>query len=219
MKSSNTASVLFAMALLAGPLITLAHTDVWPHYADVGSFQTFNISVPSEENLATTQIRIVLPEGLSYVTPTIKTGWTIETITAEENPKTATSHRDSVDQGVTEITWKGGSIPAHQRDDFSFSAKVPDRETTLSWKIYQTYKGGKVVAWELGPKDTQPKTADGKSDFSAKGPLSQTVVARPVTPSPKSPSFFEQPYVALGLSALAVLFSIVALMNAGKKRY
>ncbi len=179
---------------------TSAHVVIRPDYVGTGSFQTFNIGVPTEEDTETTMIRLIIPDGLSYVTPTVKPGWTIETKMEGDV--------------VKEITWRGGSIPAHQRDDFTFNAKTPDHATTLLWKAYQSHKNGPTIAWDLAPSAPQPQNFDGSPDFSTQGPLSQTIVSSPNRTS----SLLNEPFIPLGLGIIALLFSIVALLNSGKKR-
>ena len=125
----------------------LAHVTVKPSQVGVGSFQIFNISVPGERDAATIGLRLVLPDDLGHVTPTVKPGWRVE---VKEK----------------EIVWSGGNIPAHFRDDFTFSTQVPGEEVKLAWKAYQTYSDGTTVSWELAPGAEQPKKADGSPDFS-----------------------------------------------------
>ena len=134
-------ALLLAVGGLVGAHAALAHVIVKPNEAGVASFQTFSVGVPSESDKSTTptvNVRVVLPDGLSEVTPTVKAGWTI------------TTKKNSNDE-VTEITWSGGQIPSEQRDDFTFSAQVPATATTLIWKAYQTYKDGRVVSWDQDP--------------------------------------------------------------------
>jgi uncharacterized protein YcnI len=175
-------AVIFSVVSIAS-----AHVTVKPAEVNIGTFQTFSISVPVERDIPTIAVRVVLPQGLEHVTPNVKPGWKIA-------------------KTDTEISWTGGSIPAGQRDEFVFSAKVPSQETTLVWKAYQTYQGGAVVAWDL-QADQQPKSTDGKDDFSKSGPYSQTKVindlkAARVTTENK----------ASGTSSPAMVFSIVALV-------
>lgn len=173
---------LSVMGILVFPRLTFAHVSVKPNQVGVGSFQTFSVGVPVEKDVATTQVRVVIPEGLEHVTPNVKPGWTIETV----KQTTAMGNRGMgmgmhADDTVTEIIWRGGRIPAGQRDDFFFSAKVPATPTSLAWKAYQTYTDGTVVAWELGSNEPQPTGPDGAPDFSTVGPASMTKVIDDLT--------------------------------------
>ncbi len=154
------------MALvLVLPVFASAHVTVKPNEVGVGAWQTFNVSVPVERDVATVGIRLVIPEGLEYVTPNVKPGWNVKTMKMGEGEEAM----------VHEITWTGGSIPAERRDDFFFGTHVPATEGTLKWKAYQTYADGVVVSWDIDEAD-QPKDASGEEDFSSKGPYSETKI-------------------------------------------
>lgn len=137
-----------------------AHVVVRPSEVGVGTFQTFTVGVPVEKDIATTELRLVLPEGLNYVTPNVKSGWRIEKKLTGEGEEAK----------VTEIVWSGGEIPPGQRDEFLFSAQVPTEETTINWKAYQTYADGTVVAWE------KEDEGHNKSEDENTGPASKTQV-------------------------------------------
>jgi uncharacterized protein YcnI len=166
MKHLKKISAIAGLCSLFAAGIASAHVAVRPDKAGVGAYTTFTVSVPSEKALDTVAVALTMPDGLNAVTPTVKPGWTV-------TRKTETRNGAEV---VTAITWTAGKIPPHMRDDFTFSAQVPAAETKLLWKAYQTYSDGSLVAWDLGPNDPQPKTADGKNDFSRSGPGSQTSV-------------------------------------------
>jgi uncharacterized protein YcnI len=144
--------------------VASAHVVVKPGEVLTGSFQTFTVGVPVEKGVATSSVKLDIPAGLSYVTPTQKPGWTIEVDKQGEGENTA----------VKSITWTG-EIGAGYRDDLSFSAKTPDKPVELQWKAHQTYADGSVVEWNL-TQDQQPKKADGSPDFSKSGPFSITKV-------------------------------------------
>lgn len=206
-----------AFMLIAG--VASAHVTVKPSEVGVGSFQTFSISVPTERDMPTTGLRIVIPEGLEHVSPTVKPGWTIRMVEEEGEEATAGEHEEGV---VKEIIWSGGSIPAHFRDDFTFSAKVPAQTTTLLWKAYQTYRDGSIVSWELAPNQEQPKNQDGSSDYSKFGPASQTKIIDDLsntdkTKTPQQTGKYSKNSDALFVSMLAVVLSVLAIYFAKRK--
>lgn len=183
-----------------------AHVVVKPASVNVSEFTTFSIGVPVEREQSTIGIRLVVPEGLAYVTPNVKPGWVVST---KKEGEGETSH-------MVEISWTNGEIPQGQRDEFVFSAKVPSAESELHWKAYQTYKDGNVVSWDLNPKDPQPKDSAGKSDFSKNGPYSVTKVVNDlVKPKEVVQSRSTAPW-GNAVSIVALVFSIVALVNARK---
>src|SRR5215213_11794456 len=125
--------------------VATAHVLVSPDQAGVATSQLFTVSVPNERQSSVTGLRLVLPPGLQAVSPSVKAGWLVTT-------KPTGSGQNA---SISEIDWTNGSIPAGQRDDFTFSAKVvPSTAMTLQWKAYQTYADGTVVNWDQAPGTT-----------------------------------------------------------------
>jgi uncharacterized protein YcnI len=152
--------VLMTCAFLLGIHVTEAHVVVTPSEVEGDSYQVFTIGVPVERDVPTVGVRLVIPEGVTSVRPNVRSDWTITTkkqLIGEKNE-------------VTEITWSGGSIPSGLRDEFVFSAKVPEKGQ-LNWKAYQTYQDGKVVAWDETPADEH-----GHNHESVEGPYSITEI-------------------------------------------
>ncbi len=155
------AYILAIIALSLGIVsFASAHVVVSPSEAMGESYQTFSIGVPSERDAATIGLKLIVPENASSIRPTVKPGWTVST------KKQTIDGKDI----ITEIDWTGGKIPSGLRDDFTFSAKMPE-DGTLIWKAYQTYADGKVVAWE-----NQPAEEHGHDHESVEGPYSVTVI-------------------------------------------
>lgn len=188
---------MYKIGLMVGVLafsfatIASAHVVVKPSSVGIAAFQTFTMGVPVEQNSATVALKLVIPEGLTYVSPNVKPGWKI----------TVKKEGEGENAKVTEIDWTGGSIPAGQRDDFVFSAKVPSASSTLDWKAYQTYANGNVVAWDHTPTEKI-------TDFSKFGPYSQTKVVDDLS----APSQTMEMSSSSGTSSTALTFSIIALV-------
>ncbi len=153
-KASFGALLLAAIAL---PASVSAHVVVKPAEVVTAGFQTFTIGVPNEKEVPTTKVRLDIPKGLNYVSPTKKQGWTIST-------EKSGSGEDAT---VTSITWENGTVEEGFREEFTFSAQVPAKATDLQWKAYQTYANGTVVAWDK---------ADDKQKIENSGPFSVTKV-------------------------------------------
>lgn len=195
---------IIALAVALLPQMAFAHVVVKPNEVKPGAFQNFTVSVPNEKDTPTTALKLEIPAGLKHVTPTVKQGWQIN-VEKEGDGEEAT---------VKAISWSGGLVPAGLRDDFTFSAQVPSESTTLKWKAYQTYTSG-TVSWNL-EENEQPKTADGKPDFSTSGPLSKTKVAAEAT-TPIS-SAEQTANRALYIGVAGALISLVALFLATRKK-
>jgi uncharacterized protein YcnI len=185
----------FAAIVLLGARNADAHVTVSPSTAGIGAWQTFTVNVPSEKDSATIQVRLLIPEGLESVTPTTKAGWSVRIKKSGEG--------DS--ERVSELSWTGGSIPPGQRDEFTFSAKVPAAETTLQWKSYQIYVDGAVVAWDKASNE-QPKSETGEDDFSRFGPYSETNVVNDLAKTNSNKLTWEG-----WLSIIAIILSVASI--------
>lgn len=172
-----------AIALLI-PLTASAHVVVKPDSVGVAKYQTFTVSVPNEKEVPTIAVKLVVPDSVDSVTPTVKLGWKIEV-------------------SGKEVTWTGGSIPAGQRDDFSFSTKAPAQPTELAWKAYQTYSDGTVVSW-----DQNPAEASGNKEAT---PYSITKVVNDLTPVPTNQATDK---TSRNISYLALALSLIAFVTA-----
>lgn len=192
----KTLTALAAVFSLVSVPVALAHVSVRPLEVGVATYQTFTMSVPVEKDMPTIALRLVIPEGLEHVTPTVKSGWAIET-------------RKGEGEAVTEIRWSGGVIPKGMRDEFTFSAKAPATETTLVWKAYQTYGDGSVVSWEIEPNAEQPKNAEGAPDFSQFGPASQTKIVDDLAQDEAAGGLPSS--LPLTISLTALILSVIAL--------
>ena len=153
--------VLAAFALVfATTTTTFAHVTVKPGEVATASYQVFTVNVPNEKEIPTTSVKVAVPENVSSVTPTNKSGWKVST------EKEGTGEEAK----VKSITWSGGEIADGLRDEFTFSAKTPDEATEIKWKAYQTYSDGTVVSWD------KEEEGDSHSEDSNSGPLSVTNV-------------------------------------------
>lgn len=189
-KTIISTSVIASLLLSVTP--AFAHVVVRPNQVGVAAFQTFTTGVPNEKEIPTTGLRVVIPEGLKYVSPNVKPGWTIEVKKSGEGEAAV----------VTEIIWTGGSIPAGQRDDFMFSAQAPAEETTLTWKAYQTYENGEIVSW-----DQEPSKDHDNHDVK---PYSETKVVNDLATEPAGQT--EQKTASMTSNDLPTMLSIVAII-------
>lgn len=142
---------LVTLGLLIAASVS-AHVVVKPNSVGIGAFQVFTMGVPSEKDIPTIGLKLMLPEGLNFVTPNVKPGWSVVVKTQATGKKITDDDGMQVDEmKPVEIDWTGGSVPAGQRDEFNFQAQVSATPTILAWKAYQTYQDGSVVAWDQTP--------------------------------------------------------------------
>src|SRR5918998_6504736 len=134
------AAVLGLCAMLAVSAPVWAHVTVSPEEVKAGEYETLTVSVPTEKEVPTTEIRVEVPEGflLSGVQPV--SGW---------------EHTFEEDGGVvTAVTFSGGEIRPQEFQQFLVQAKAPEEPGGYPWKATQTYENGSVVKW-TGPPDAE----------------------------------------------------------------
>ncbi len=134
---------------LLGALLTLAvstpawaHVVVSPEEAAAGDYVTLTVSVPTEKEVPTTEIRVEVPEGfvLSGVQPV--PGW---------------DYAFEEDRGlVTAVTWSGGDIRPREFQQFLLQAQAPEEPGEYPWKAFQTYEDGSIVKWTGPPESEEP---------------------------------------------------------------
>jgi uncharacterized protein YcnI len=129
-------------AMLAAAAPAWAHVVVSPEEVTAGDYETLTVSVPTEKEVPTTQIRVEVPEGflLSGVQPV--PGW---------------EHAFEEDGGiVTAVTFSGGEIRPQEFQQFLVQAKAPEEPGEYPWKATQTYENGNVVEWTSPPDAEEP---------------------------------------------------------------
>ncbi len=192
---ANVQSISLLSLFLAAAAVASAHATVSPAEAPAASYETFTLSVPTEKDVPTTAVRMIVPAEVTYISPVVKPGWKIQLQKEGER--------------ITEISWTGGSIPAEQKDLFQFTARTPEEGSTLIWKIYQTYGDGTIVAWDQ-------ESPEGGDHDSVQYPYSTTEVgAAEEHRGGKHRGDEDGLPIALSIMALAV--SLAALWLAWKR--
>lgn len=133
------ACVLISLAVSAP---AWAHVTVSPEEVSAGDYETLTVSVPTEKEVPTTEIRVEVPEGflLSGVQPV--PGWEN---TFEE------------DGGVVKaVTFSGGEIGPQEFQQFLVQAQAPEEPGEYLWRAVQTYEDGSVVEWTGAPDSEEP---------------------------------------------------------------
>jgi len=129
-------------AILAVSGTAWAHVVVSPEEVTAGDYETLTVSVPTEKEIPTTEVRVEVPEGilLSGVQPV--PGW---------------EHALEEDRGVvTAVTFSGGEIRPQEFQQFLVQAQAPEEPGGYPWKASQTYEDGSVVEWTGAPDSEEP---------------------------------------------------------------
>jgi uncharacterized protein YcnI len=150
-------------AATAGALVLVpaafGHAAMSPPVAKAKVLQQFTLSVPTEEEGATTtSIELTLPSGFTIDSFEPSPGWR------------RSAHGQSV-------TWSGGRVPTDEDSVFRFNASLgSSREYRFS--VRQTYSDGKVVEWNGAEgSDTPAPLVDGVSSFGGGGTSTLSIVA------------------------------------------
>ncbi len=197
---------LFIVASMIGiigvscPANVYAHVTIQPAQVLTGEYQTFTTSVPNEKEIPAIGVRLVMPNGIQSVTPTVKQGWVVNV--TKSNDK------------VTEITWSGGVIDKDLRDEFTFSAQAPAKAGDITWKAYQTYQDGSVVSWDQKPTDDHGHDSEDES----KGPYSVTSVVDSEDEARDDRTDASPSIVTPVLSMAAFVISLIALIKVSKSK-
>jgi uncharacterized protein YcnI len=150
--------VLGVGALLAVSASAWAHVVVSPEEVRAGDYETLTVSVPTEKEIPTTEIRIEVPEGflLSGVQPV--PGW---------------EYSFEEDGGiVTAVTFSGGEIRPREFQQFLVQTQAPEEPGEYLWKAIQTYEDGSVVEWVGAPESEEPASVIEVVSGGSEGPAS-----------------------------------------------
>ena len=195
------------LLIMAAAGVAWAHVVVHPEEAPAGSYQKFDVSVPTEKDIPTTQVQVEVPEGFTVTGVKPVPGW-----------QSAFEEDGGV---VKSITWSGGQINPEEFQEFSFQARTPEETGEYSWSAFQTYEDGSVVAWSGEPDSEEPASVveivsggpQGADEHGAEkqggeqqGSEQQGSEFTPVAA-----------YGGLILSAVALVVALVALLRALRK--
>jgi uncharacterized protein YcnI len=188
--------VLLSMFLtLAATGVASAHVAVSPEEVPAGSYEKLTVSVPTERDVPTTQVKLEAPEGWDYE--------------FEE------------DAGeIRAITWSGGEIAPREFQEFTIQTRTPGETGEFVWNAYQTYEGGEVVEW-TGSQDSEepasvvnvvPGGAEGDEPGSG-GSATQEPSSEDTTTAVFAPV---AAYGSLGVGVVALVVALVALLRRSK---
>ena len=146
--------LVFGMAALglvvAAALPAAGHVTVSAQGEAVqGGFARLIFSVPNEQDdSATVGLEITFPEEtpIANVSVQPKPGWSYQVQTATFDPPIDV-HGEEVSEGVSSVTWTGGSIAPGEFDQFVISAGPLPEADELVFKAVQSYDNGDEVRW------------------------------------------------------------------------
>lgn len=128
-------------ALFLGVTMASAHVVVLPRETTAGATQNYTMRVPTEKAVPTVRIEAEFPSAIQIISVDEKAGWKVE-LKKDSSGKTIGA------------AWSGSTIAPHDIAEFGFSARNPEQETELAWKIVQIYEDGTRSEW-TGPRGSR----------------------------------------------------------------
>jgi uncharacterized protein YcnI len=124
------------LMLVAGMSAAWAHIDIEPKATIPHRWETFILSVPTETEFPTVEVRLAIPEGFEVEAVGHRTDWNIAL------------QRDA--RGfVREVVWSGGQIPPLTFEEFKLLAKAANSPGAYQWQARQRYTGDQESTWTL----------------------------------------------------------------------
>jgi uncharacterized protein YcnI len=211
MKRIIHATVVFCLALFSLSAVASAHVTIDPKEAVVGR-QAYSVRVPNEKDIPTTELRLVVPDGVEVTGILPIAGWTHKENRAAADPNATDDDGHPAQGRIAEITWSGGKINPGEYQLFTVNTNYPGEPKELTWKAYQKYSDNGVVAWdgasEESPAPTVLTMSESKFDTLKKTVDELRTQKTDATNADTS----------LWFAFIAVLFSVAAFIIALKKK-
>jgi uncharacterized protein YcnI len=139
-------AALSAACALASICTASAHITLETREAPIGAPYKAVVRLPHGcDGAATVALRVRVPDGMIAVKPMPKPGWKIDTVTGKY-PKTYNYfHGAKLSEGVTEVSFSGGSLPDAYYDEFvltGFLAADLEPGQTLYFPVVQECEKG-----------------------------------------------------------------------------
>lgn len=186
--------------MMAG--VAYAHVVVSPEEVPAGDYEKLTVSVPTEREVPTTEVRVEVPEGFEVLGVRPEPGWTYD---FEEDAGT-----------ITVITWSGGEIEPREFQEFTIQTRTPEEGGEFAWNAFQTYENGEVVEW-IGPEGSEEEasvvTVVGGAEESGDGAAKQEKSSSEASSDAFTPV---AAYGGLGVGAMALVVALVALLRGRK---
>ena len=136
-------NVLCPMMVMLAVSVAQGHVTVQPKESVAGTTQKYTMRVPNEKTVANVRLEAEFPANAEILSVDEKAGWKIEL------KKDATGK-------IVGAVWSGASLAPGDIVDFGISARNPNEETKLVWKVVQIYADGTRSDWTGDPGTRGP---------------------------------------------------------------
>jgi uncharacterized protein YcnI len=165
------------------------HSDLDPRQSIPNKWETYTLNVPTETEVPTVQVRLLVPRECE-----------IEMIEHSQVWQIAKS-RD--ERGyIRDVTWSGSSIPPQTFAEFKLLVRNPATPGTYLWKIEQYYQDGNVATWEAQTQIVPPASVGGTQRAEEAWRAAQ--VATTVS------------LVAIGVSITLIIVTAISIVQGGR---
>lgn len=200
-----------AAAVLACPAAAAAHVQVTPTEAAPDDAVRFEVLVPNERDVDTTEVALQIPAGVLPFSYEETPGWRR---TLEKG-----------DDGSTEVVRWRGAVAPEGFVRFSFLAATPPEATEIAWKALQTYADGEIARW-IGDEQAEFPAAVTRVSASApranaggeSAPAEGSEPAPGAAPATVAPVERGRDVLTLGLAIAALAAAVGALGVALRRR-
>ncbi len=199
-----------AVVVFGSSLPALAHVGLEPSEVPGGSGATLSFRIGHGcDGEATDSVSILMPAGVASVSPFPKPGWDLE-IERGELPAPIAADDQQITEGVTKVTWSGGSLAEGQTDVFQIRASVfGDDGERVFFPVVQAC-GSSEHAWIEVP-------TDGSDGHDLDEPAPSLVIAAGEGEGPSSGTN-PQTILAIALSVTAIALAAAALAFARTRK-
>jgi uncharacterized protein YcnI len=206
--SLSISTCLIALFAFAG--FASAHVVVFPKQVTQGTYEKFTVRVPTEKDVPTVKVKVIIPKEAAISRFEPKPGWKYEI------------EKDNTDL-ITSVTWTAtnGGLLSTEFGEFNMQGKVADDAEKIVWNAYQTYQDGSTVAWE-GPSEAEHPASITEVMKATNGDSGHGAVTKDEDKKDDmddlSEDQKEESKLPLYLSIGALVLSLIALISAFKKR-
>jgi uncharacterized protein YcnI len=174
-------------------LVTTAwgHSDLDPRQSIPNKWETYTLNVPTETEVPTVQVRLLVPRDFE-----------IEMI--EHSPLWQITRSRDERGYIREVTWSGSSIPPQTFAEFRLLVRNPATPGTSLWKIEQSYQDGNVATWEAQTQIVAQASVGGAQRAEEAWRAAQ--VATTVS------------LVALGVSVTLIIVTAIGIVQSGRSQ-
>jgi uncharacterized protein YcnI len=177
--------------ILLSVAITWGHSDLDPRQSIPNKWETYTLNVPTETEVPTVQVRLLVPRDFE-----------IEMI--EHSPLWQITRSRDERGYIREVTWSGSSIPPQTFAEFKLLVRNPATPGTSLWKIEQSYQDGNVATWEAQTQIVAQTSMGGAQRAEEAWRAAQ--VATTVS------------LVAIGVSVTLIIVTAIGIVQSGRSQ-